>query len=145
MDDETLALVALGADVRVAGGVDAAVFVEAEVDHHAPPAAAAGPAWATSASQISAHTACKRTVGNASNVISYSPCVSRIGSSQPSQGWPTPNPAQYLTGGRSGRTPAANFRSMMFFIGRPAVLFSHTAEAHPTRRAVAMSSLLRVT
>src|SRR5260370_6330921 len=123
MDDEALALVALGADVWVAGSVDATAFVETEVDHHAPPAAA-GPAWATSAPQISAHTACKRTVGNASNATSYSTCVSRIGSSQPSHGWPTPNPAQYLTGGRSGRTPAVNFRSMVFFIGRPAFLFS---------------------
>src|SRR5260370_26120178 len=123
MDDEALALVALGADVWVAGSVDATAFVETEVDHHAPPAAA-GPAWATSAPQISAHTACKRTVGNASNVISYSTCVSRIGSSQPSQGCPTPNPVQFLTGGRSGRTPAAHFRPMTFFIGRPAFLLS---------------------
>ncbi len=43
MRDEALALVALG-------GIDAAVFVKAEVDHHAPPAAA-GPARATSALQ----------------------------------------------------------------------------------------------
>src|ERR1700730_3766999 len=139
MDDEVLALIALGVDVWVAGSVDAALVVNTEVDHHAPPAAA-GPAWATSAPQISAHTACKRAVGNASNTTSYSTCVSRMGSSQPSQGWPTPNPAQYLTGGRSGRTPAANFRSMMFFIGRPTFLFSRTAERHPTRRAGRVSS-----
>ena len=60
VDDEPLAPVRGGADVWVAGSVDAAAFVETEVDHHAPPAAA-GPAWATSAPQISAHTACKRT------------------------------------------------------------------------------------
>src|ERR1700687_1269611 len=33
MDGEALALVALGADVRMTGGVDAAVFVETEVEH----------------------------------------------------------------------------------------------------------------
>src|ERR1700704_925118 len=91
MNDQALALVALGADVRMAGGVDAAAFVETQVDHHAPPAAA-GPAGATSAPQISAHTAGKRRVGNASNVISYSTCVSRIGSRQPPPGWPPPRP-----------------------------------------------------
>src|SRR6266851_9333197 len=61
VDDEPLAPVRGGADVWVAGSVDAAVFVNTEVDHHPPPAGA-GPAWATSALQVSAHTACKRTV-----------------------------------------------------------------------------------
>src|SRR5260370_17162355 len=131
MDDEALALVALGADVWVAGSVDATAFVETEVDHHAPPAAA-GPAWATSAPQISAHTACKRTGGNASNVISYSTCVSRIGSSQPSHGWPTPNPAPYLTGGRPGRNPAAHFRSLLRFTRPPSLLFSPPPQTPPT-------------
>jgi hypothetical protein len=64
--------------VWVAGSVDAAVFVKAEVDHHAPPAAA-GPAWATSAPQISAHTACKRTVLTGGHYPTAAPSVAQRG------------------------------------------------------------------
>ena len=67
-----------GADVWVAGGVDAAAFVKTEVDHHAPPAAA-GPAWATSAPQISAHTACKRTVLTGGHYPIAAPSVAQRG------------------------------------------------------------------
>src|SRR3982074_815614 len=61
VDDEPLAPVRGGADVWVVGSGAAALLVNTEVAHPPPPAGA-GLAWATSAPQVSAHTACKRTV-----------------------------------------------------------------------------------
>src|SRR5260370_36866185 len=40
------------------------------------------------------------------------------------QARPPTTEGQSLPGGRFGRPPAANFRSMILFIGRPAFLFS---------------------